>query len=182
MKICNVCLENKDVLLFNKDKYTKDGYTYTCKTCAKNRSSLRYKSKTKECLAQSKKYKFEHKDYYTKYISLWQKEHKENVAIRNKKWRQKNKSVCNAQTYKYRTSKLKALPAWANLDKIKEFYKQAEQLTKETGVLYTVDHIIPLRSHEVCGLHVEHNLQVLLGTENFSKGNKLYQRAFEIVK
>lgn len=33
MKTCYRCTETKDFSLFNKDKYKKDGYKSTCKTC-----------------------------------------------------------------------------------------------------------------------------------------------------
>jgi len=59
----------------------------------------------------------------------------------------------------------KATPIWANLDTIKEIYKNRPE-----G--YHVDHIIPLQGTKVCGLHVENNLQYLLAKDNLVKGNK----------
>jgi hypothetical protein len=63
-----------------------------------------------------------------------------------------------------KAQKLKATPKWADLDKIKEIYRNRPE-----G--YHVDHIIPLVSSRVCGLHVEHNLQYLPASENIRKKN-----------
>lgn len=51
--------------------------------------------------------------------------------------------------------------------------EEAERLTQETGIEYVVDHIIPLSSKIVCGLHWEGNLRVITDDENGHKGNKL---------
>lgn len=67
---------------------------------------------------------------------------------------------------KRRANKLNATPKWADLQRIKEIYDNCPE-----G--YHVDHIIPLQGYNVCGLHVETNLQYLTEKENLSKGNKL---------
>jgi hypothetical protein len=72
----------------------------------------------------------------------------------------------------YRVQKRKALPKWANKDKIKQIYKNCPN-----GLC--VDHIIPLRGKDVCGLHVPENLQYLTISENSKKINKfqpIYER------
>ena len=71
---------------------------------------------------------------------------------------------------KQRRTKI-ATPSWANKEAIKEIYKTAVELTESTGTVYEVDHIVPLTSKLVCGLHVEHNLRVITFEENRKKYN-----------
>lgn len=54
--------------------------------------------------------------------------------------------------------------AWSNLEEIKEFYQNCP-----SG--WHVDHIIPLKGKNVCGLHVLNNLQYLTQKQNLQKGN-----------
>lgn len=64
----------------------------------------------------------------------------------------------------YKSRLRKAMPAWADKDKIREIYKQ-----RPAGM--HVDHIVPLRGEFVCGLHVEYNLEYLPEAENMKKSN-----------
>lgn len=66
-----------------------------------------------------------------------------------------------------------ATPGWACRETILSIYRQAHELTLKTGVLYSVDHIIPLKGKLVCGLHVEQNLRVIPMADNRVKGNKV---------
>jgi len=78
----------------------------------------------------------------------------------------------SAKVAKRRAAKLQATVAWADKDKIAAIYVEAQRLSELTGVVYHVDHIVPLISKKVCGLHNEFNLQVLPGVENLKKHNR----------
>lgn len=73
---------------------------------------------------------------------------------------------------RYCARKLQATPRWANQFIINEIYRLAVDRSKATGVPHEVDHIVPLMSDEVCGLHVEHNLRVIPKIANTTKKNK----------
>jgi hypothetical protein len=66
----------------------------------------------------------------------------------------------------------RALCSWADKDLIRQIYEMAQVLTKEVGVKYHVDHVIPLRNKLVCGLHNEHNLRVIPAIDNLRKKNR----------
>lgn len=86
-------------------------------------------------------------------------------------WKKSNKDKVAFYTANRRAQELQATPKWANKFKIAEFYKTADGLSMITGIWYHVDHIIPLKSKLVCGLHTHGNLRVITAKENLSKFN-----------
>lgn len=74
-----------------------------------------------------------------------------------------------------RARQRRAAVIWADRKLIASFYVEARRLTKETLFKHHVDHIVPLKGHSVCGLHVHYNLQILLASENLSKRNNLVE-------
>lgn len=94
------------------------------------------------------------------------------------KYKQNNPDLYRALTNQRRRRTRQATPPWTTLEhkkQIREKYLLALAMTKETGVPYVVDHIIPLHGEEVCGLHVPWNLQVMTREDNLRKSNKLIE-------
>lgn len=85
-------------------------------------------------------------------------------------WIAKNTGKKNALTASRRCSLAQRTPKWANGRYIELFYKIAKLESERTGRRVDVDHIVPLRGKNVCGLHVETNLQLLFKEDNVKKG------------
>jgi 5-methylcytosine-specific restriction endonuclease McrA len=91
-------------------------------------------------------------------------------------WKQNNMVQVRADTKARRRKHRQATPPWLTRrqkSEIRQLYQIAITMTKTTGEQYVVDHIVPLRSDVVCGLHVPWNLRVMTQEENLKKSNKL---------
>jgi 5-methylcytosine-specific restriction endonuclease McrA len=91
-------------------------------------------------------------------------------------WKEANKTQVRADTKARRRKHRDATPLWLTRkqkSEIRQLYQIAITMTQTTGEQYVVDHIVPLRGGEVCGLHVPWNLRVITQDENLKKSNKL---------
>lgn len=91
-------------------------------------------------------------------------------------WKENNMVQVRADTKARRRKHREATPPWLTRKQkteIRQLYQIAITMTKTTGEQYVVDHIIPLRSPDVCGLHVPWNLRVITQEANLKKSNKL---------
>jgi 5-methylcytosine-specific restriction endonuclease McrA len=91
-------------------------------------------------------------------------------------WNERNKAKVLLNTSIRRRRHREATPAWLTAKQkaeIRHIYEIAITMTKTTGEQYVVDHIVPLRSEVVCGLHVPWNLRVITQEENSKKSNRL---------
>lgn len=70
-----------------------------------------------------------------------------------------------------------ATPAWIS-DKqkaeIASLYRKSKEMSAATGIPHNVDHIVPITSDIVCGLHVPWNMRVITRRENISKLNRYW--------
>lgn len=138
----------------------------------------------------------ENKEKIREYNRKYRQRHREKIRVRHKKWCQENEERNRAHKRKHyennpdsynkndywkkhpagkaahcakrRAKKNKASPQWADFEKIDVLYQKAGELG------FWVDHIVPLTSKKVCGLHCEDNLQLLHPSLNMSKGNRAW--------
>jgi hypothetical protein len=102
-------------------------------------------------------------------------ENRELELERRRAWKANNPASVANSLAKRRAGNLQRTPAWltdADHAEIKGIYKLANKKTKETGIVWHVDHIVPLRGKNVSGLHVPQNLRVVPATVNLRKSNK----------
>ena len=99
----------------------------------------------------------------------------EKRAYRNT-WKENNPDQVLADNKVRRRKHREATPPWITKkqkSEIRQLYQIAITMSRTTGERYVVDHIIPLRSDVVCGLHVPWNLRVITQEQNLLKSNKL---------
>jgi hypothetical protein len=89
-----------------------------------------------------------------------------------REWKRRNPHLVLAANAQRQAVKRGAMPPWADVKAIEGFYAVARALSVQTGTPHHVDHIVPLQSRWVCGLHCEANLRVIPGAENQSKSNR----------
>jgi hypothetical protein len=143
----------------NPEKVKANQAAWIAANPEKRRASLEkyYKKNREKCLASRRRWREENRARGNQMSLAWLKKHPEKRA---------------SYGALHRAAKLRATPTWANRFFIEEAYDLAQRRTKATGFRWHVDHIVPLQSKTVCGLHVENNLQVVPAFRNQSKGNR----------
>ena len=103
-------------------------------------------------------------------------DHIEERKAKQRLWSKTNRGTANALSKRYKLKKVNATPAWLTPEQLynmKCTYKVAAQLGQYSSEKWHVDHIVPIRGKDVCGLHVPWNLQVLPAKMNMQKGNRI---------
>ena len=152
VKTCNAC--NVELPLSEypfrtrkrKNGSTYKSYRFECRTCKNNRAVLYRASPEGKAAA---------KNYRKSPAGIARA--KQNKALRDKRSK-------------------RATPKWLTPEQRKQIvdiYEHMRDCRVVTGEDYHVDHIVPLRGENVCGLHVPWNLQVLPASVNLAKSNEV---------
>lgn len=161
-KYCKYCNTTKPLSEFYKKKTGKFGVKAECKSCTSVYEKKRWqKNKDTAYTLERKAYRRKH------YLN-----NKEKVAQQSREWAKNNLGKRRLYRSTRRANILNATPSWANKQAIKDIYIKAHLLSTQYNVKYEVDHIIPLQGKNVCGLHVEYNLQIITMEQNRMKATK----------
>ena len=157
MKSCSLCHLELEEYFFHKKSSSKDGLYPYCKKCVKSKNLIHYS---------------ENKDSHKVLTYSWREKNKDKHCLYTENWRKSNPHKHSAKQARRRATQLNATPKWANKNLIDKIYHLASNKKVITGIDWEVDHIVPLQGKDVCGLHVEYNLQIIQSSDNRKKSNK----------
>ena len=145
---------------FHRDSSAKDGLRSICKSCATDRANKWYADNAERAKPMMVNRYHSRKELYLQI---------------QKSWAARNMDKKLASMSKRRAAKISAIPKWfGELDELA--FAEAHDLCKlrqlATGFKWHVDHVIPLISEKVCGLHTYSNISVIPAKLNLSKGNR----------
>ena len=159
-KYCTSCVSIKELKYFHSLSSRVDGKQSLCTDCRQLKDARRYSDNT---------------EYHTELRKNRYSTNRAAEIAKVREWQNNNRGLVNAVAAKRRATKRNATPKWltqSQIIEIKQLYVLARKLSIDNNTLYHVDHIVPLVSDTVCGLHVPWNLQILLASDNIRKSNK----------
>lgn len=187
---CKGCGQDKECDEWYVCRSAKTGFQPTCRSCCLEQKRLWRLANPEKNQERALRYYYANRERVLKmkleqrradpqkFLEIGRKKYAENpkkaseATIRSlQKKALQDPTFWAVWTEAKRAKKLRAIPKWADEEKIKAIYRYSRHLTQTSGVAHHVDHIVPLRSKLVCGLHSEHNLQPIPATENARKRN-----------
>jgi hypothetical protein len=144
-----------------------------CRVANPDRDVAYYKANVEHVKVVARAYRAANKDKVASYFKALDQTpaRREQNNARLRAWKKVHPDRVNADWSRRRAQMMQAYPAWANDELIAEAYELAQLRTLWTGIPWQVDHIVPLNSELVCGLHWEGNLQVIPAVANLAKNN-----------
>ena len=169
---CSMCGVHKPLSDFNKRVDRPRGHDYRCRDCH-NQQKKECEAKTRAVrLARRKKaYAENAAELREKALRRYYNNHDQRKAA-HRDYVARNHDKVSIYARERKAAKANATPGWADVKAITKLYYVARRLSVVTGIEHHVDHIVPLRSKLVCGLHTECNLRVISKDQNVAKGNR----------
>jgi hypothetical protein len=175
MKLCSSCKVEKSLSDFGARVASVDGLQYSCRACfAMFAARWRKKHPGKQSESYKKWRVKQPVERLRMYSSMHRLKNPEKVRKQVALQKKKHAAAINAGNLRRHLGKIHATPVWANHVYIKDMYMLAKLVSEATGIKHHVDHLVPLRSSRVCGLHVEHNLRVIPAVDNCRKQNSIW--------
>ncbi len=174
---CTKCLSYLPYSEFSARKRNKSGITSQCKSCLKDTKHKWASNNRAKVKNSSKKYATDNRELKVARTALWRECNQQHVLDYAKAYIKRNLEKCLISNSRRNAAKLQAVPKLSDIDQefndlfILEAYSLSRLRTNLTGIKHHVDHIVPLRSDFVCGLHYYHNLRVITAKENQMKSN-----------
>lgn len=103
-------------------------------------------------------------------------ENEAGISEANSRYYRENKPVFRTIRARRRAAQRNAVPPWfGEFDGlvISEAYHLLGIRSEETGIVWHVDHMVPLQAKRCSGLHCADNIQVIPGVMNLQKSNRL---------
>lgn len=157
--------------MFNRKKYNAE-YRALHKERLTIQRAEYYQANKERLDARNRGWAASHKEVIRTRMAKWRKSNRELANYRVELHRQNNKERYAEKARRRYAEKIGARTLWSNAFFVSEIYHLAKLRTSMTGIKWTVDHIVPLTSQIVCGLHAHTNLRVIPSEENIKKHNR----------
>jgi hypothetical protein len=170
-KRCSKCGEEKLISEFHVKSKKTGRPRPACKPCTNGENSAYNRSNKDVIREASARYRERHPDRAKMIAKKWQSANRAHVRSHYDEYRRRTLAQHARRSAQRRAQNALATPKWANKVLMTAIYQHANLMSKILGVSLHVDHVVPLQSKLVCGLHNEFNFQILSDAENIAKRN-----------
>lgn len=186
-RTCASCGEAKDLTQFSRRARPRPGISSVCKICDAARAAEWRRNNPEKRRASIARYKAQFPDRVRESTRRWAEKNADYKRAASREWSRLNRPKLLAARIKNKEAILEgnrlredmirsATPTWLtrfHKHEILIVYMLAQAMTDVHGKRYAVDHIMPLKGKNSCGLHVPWNLRVIDGRTNAQKKNSL---------
>lgn len=158
MKTCSKCKQTKPVTEFYRKQDSRDGRAPYCRECVKRAASEYLKADRAAAAAR---------------VQDWRQRNPERAAKHRATFFQAHRAWIYSERAA-RRQRMRARVPWFDQKLVRSYYRMAQALRRQ-GIDVHVDHIVPLKAKDACGLHVQTNLALAYGVENLRKGTRVIE-------